>query len=200
VRDGGDPSYPVREHLGLISSTSAKATPGVAVSGFSRPGLIENAQFEMPCNWWQSYENVFDEQHAAFVHARSGSHAELGREGGVETEILETPYGFDRRTWVGDGPKRLCVYPWPNHMRLYIGKIKGLGASNGMWLEAFLSHIPTDDEHHIVYMSILVPVGAEKSMRIAKRKPPIANALLRRGRYRKLRSTFSPAGSPSMTT
>ena len=157
------PSYPVREHLGLIFVYLGEGKPPALPFGaFSRPGLIQNAQFEMPCNWWQSYENVFDEAHAAYVHSRSGSHAELGREGGVETEILETPYGFDRRTWIGDGPKRLCVYPWPNHMRLYIGKIKGLGASNGMWLEAFLSHIPTDDEHHIVYMSTLVPVGADE--------------------------------------
>jgi 5,5'-dehydrodivanillate O-demethylase len=156
------PSYPVQEHLGLIFAYLGEGDPPpLPFSGFSRPGIVENAQFEMPCNWWQSYENVFDEAHAAFVHSRSGSHAELGRGAEVETEILETAYGFDRRTWFGDGPKRLCVYPWPNHMRLYIGKIKGLGASNGMWLEAFLSHIPSDDEHHTVYMSILVPVGEE---------------------------------------
>lgn len=177
------PSYPVREHLGLIFAYLGKGEPPELPFGnFTRPGIVENAQFEMPCNWWQSYENVFDEAHAAFVHSRSGSHAELGRGAEVETEILETEYGFDRRTWFGDGPKRLCVYPWPNHMRLYIGKIKGLGASDGMWLEAFLSHIPTDDEHHIVYMSILVPVGEENAdayretqaayrERLAKAKP-----------------------------
>lgn len=155
------PSYPVREHLGLIFAYLGEGEPPqLPFSGFSRPGIVGNMQFEMPCNWWQSYENVFDEAHAAFVHSRSGSHADLGRGAEVETEILETAYGFDRRTWVGEGPKRLCVYPFPNHMRLNIGRIKGLG-DDGPWLEAFLSHIPTDDEHHIVYMAILVPLTGD---------------------------------------
>jgi len=113
---------------------------------------------------------------------------------GVETEILETPYGFDRRTWVGDGPKRLCVYPWPNHMRLYIGKIKGLGASTACGSKRSLA-LPTDDVTHIVYMSILVPVGAEEIDAYRETQAAIANALLGAA-VPELRSTFSPAAHP----
>jgi 5,5'-dehydrodivanillate O-demethylase len=40
--------------------------------------------------------------------------------------------------------------------------MKGLG-DEGPWLEAFLSHIPTDDEHHIVYMAVLIPVTGENA-------------------------------------
>jgi 5,5'-dehydrodivanillate O-demethylase len=164
------PSYPVREHLGLIFVYIGEGEPPeLPFSGFTRPGIVENVSFEMPCNWWQSYENVFDEAHAAFVHSRSGSHADLGRGAEVETEITETAYGFDRRTWVDDGPVRLCVYPFPNHMRLNLGRMKGLG-DNGPWLEAFLSHIPSDDENHTVIMAILVPVtGAAAETYLANR-------------------------------
>jgi 5,5'-dehydrodivanillate O-demethylase len=164
------PSYPVREHLGLIFAYLGEGEPPeLPFGGFTRPGIVENMQFEMPCNWWQSFENVFDEAHAAFVHSRSGSHSDLGRGAEVETEITETAYGFDRRTWVDAGPQRLCVYPFPNHMRLYIGRMKGLG-DKGPWLEAFLSHIPSDDENHTVYMAILVPVtGSDADTYLAGR-------------------------------
>jgi 5,5'-dehydrodivanillate O-demethylase oxygenase subunit len=169
------PSYPVREHLGLIFVYLGEGEPPeLPFSGFTRPGIVDNMQFEMPCNWWQSYENVFDEAHAAFVHTRSGSHADLGRGAEVETEITETEYGFDRRTWVGEGPQRLCVYPFPNHMRLNIGRMKGL-REDGPWLEAFLSHIPSDDENHTVYMAILFPVtGADAEAYMARRPEYLA--------------------------
>jgi 5,5'-dehydrodivanillate O-demethylase len=174
------PSYPVREHLGLIFVYLGEGEPPeLPFSGFSRPGIIENMKFEVPCNWWQSFENVFDEAHAAFVHSRSGSHADLGRGAEVETEITETAFGFERRTWVDDGPKRVCLYPFPNHMRLYLGRIKGLD-NDGPWLEAFLSHIPSDDEHHTVYMAILVPLtGSAADAYLAKQpaiRERIANA------------------------
>jgi len=171
------PSYPVREHLGLIFVYLGEGEPPeLPFSGFSRPGIINNVQFSMPCNWWQSYENVFDEAHAAFVHSRSGSHADLGRGAEVETEITETDYGFDRHTWVGEGPKRVCVYPFPNHMRLYLGRIQGLG-KDGPWLEAFLSHIPSDDEHHTVYMAILVPLVGDAAEDYRKKQVAISERI-----------------------
>jgi 5,5'-dehydrodivanillate O-demethylase len=149
----------VREHLGLIFVYLGEGEPPeLPFSGFSRPGIITNMSFEMPCNWWQSYENVFDEAHAAFVHSRSGSHADLGRGAEVETEITETAYGFDRNTWVGDGPRSACACIRGRTTCASTSGASRGSANDGPWLEAFLSHIPSHDEHHTVHMAILIPL------------------------------------------
>ena len=141
------PAYPTHEHMGIIyayfGEGDAPPFPGFPV--FEGDFVIETLALEFPCNWFQTYENQVDEVHVAFVHSHSRSHVNLGREDSLpETEVTETDYGFDRWTWSEGSKKRLCVYPFPNHMRMS----RVLGAR-----DSYLTLVPTDDEHHILFMT-----------------------------------------------
>ena len=61
-------------------------------------------------------------------------------------------------------------------MRLYLGRIQGLG-KDGPWLEAFLSHIPSDDEHHTVYMAILVPLVGDAAVDYREKQVAISERI-----------------------
>jgi 5,5'-dehydrodivanillate O-demethylase len=141
------PAYPTHEHLGIIygyfGPGDAPEFPAFPV--FDGDMVIETLALEFPCNWFQTYENQVDEVHVAFVHSTSRSHVNLGREQSLpETIVRETDYGFDRITWSNDSPERLCVYPFPNHMRMK----RVLGAR-----DSYLTLVPTDDAHHILFMT-----------------------------------------------
>jgi 5,5'-dehydrodivanillate O-demethylase oxygenase subunit len=142
------PAYPTHEHMGLIYAYlgAGEAPPFPAFPLFEDDSrIIENTVVEFPCNWFQTYENQVDEVHVAFVHSGSRSHVDLGREEALpETVVTETAYGFDRVTSSKGGPERLCVYPFPNHMRMI--RVKGAR-------DAYLTLVPTDDEHHILFMT-----------------------------------------------
>ena len=141
------PAYPTHEHLGIIygyfGEAPAPAFPAFPV--FDGDMVIETLALEFPCNWFQTYENQVDEVHVAFVHSGSRSHVNLGREELLpETIVTETDYGFDRVTWSEGSKERLCVYPFPNHMRMK----RVLHAR-----DSYLTLVPTDDEHHILFMT-----------------------------------------------
>ena len=153
------PSYPTREHVGLIFAYFGDdEPPALPFEGFEGEGIVDNFYVDFPCNWFQSFENVVDEAHARFVHSRSESHSDLNYNIVREELVTETPYGFERQTFVGDGPRRICVYPWPNHMRLMIGRIKGMTVGRS-WLEAYVSMVPYDDENHHLFGAVHVPVS-----------------------------------------
>ena len=159
------PAYPTREHLGVIYAYFGEGEPPAfpPFPSFEREGIIENLSMEFPCNWFQTYENQFDEVHAAFVHSRGESHKELMQERALpETLVTETDYGWERKTWSGDGPVRICLYPFPNHMRMIMGQIKGLKASDG-WRDAYLTLVPTDDANHILYITTHVGVTGDEA-------------------------------------
>jgi 5,5'-dehydrodivanillate O-demethylase len=153
------PAYATHEHRGIIYAYFGPGDPPPfpASPGFPAGGLVENLRIEYPCNWFQTYENQVDEVHAAFVHSQSRSHVALGREQNLpETLVTETDYGFDRITWSTDSPKRLCVYPFPNHMRMIMGMM-AIGLPRP--IDGFLTLVPTDDENHLLYMSFHVPIS-----------------------------------------
>ena len=148
------PAYPTHEHLGLIYAYFGEGEPPPfpAFPVFDGDMIIENIALEFPCNWFQTYENQVDEVHVAFVHSGSRSHVNLGREQNLpETIVTETDYGFDRVTWSDESQKRLCVYPFPNHMRMR----RVAGAR-----DSYLTLVPTDDEHHILFMTTKTNVPA----------------------------------------
>ena len=155
------PAYPTHEHMGLIYAYfgEGEAPPFPAFPVFDGDMVIENIALEFPCNWFQTYENQVDEVHVAFVHSGSRSHVNLGREQSLPNTIVnETEYGFDRITWSGDNQKRLCVYPFPNHMRMR----RVLGAR-----DSYLTLVPTDDEHHILFMTTKTNVPADDEAAVA---------------------------------
>ena len=151
------PSYPTVEHRGLIyaylGGDPAPPFPGIPV--FGEDIYTDNITLEFPCNWFQTYENQVDEVHLAFVHTQSESHTFLNRESALpETEVTERDYGFDRVTWSREKPKRLCTYPFPNHMRMAMTLRPIRPTADGSPSEGFLTLVPIDDERHMLFITI----------------------------------------------
>ena len=159
------PSYPTREHLGIIYGYfgEGEAPEFPAFPVFERDDtVIELLALEFPCNWFQTYENQVDEVHVAFVHSTSRSHVNLGREEQLpETRVTETAYGFDRITWSAGSKERLCVYPFPNHMRMK----RVLHAR-----DSYLTLVPTDDEHHILFMTTNTNIPLSDTVSVAEHR------------------------------
>ncbi len=155
------PAYPTHEQLGVIYAWfgGGEPPPFPAFIAFDDTMIVENIALEFPCNWFQTYENQVDEVHVAFVHSWGRSHVALGREQKLpETLVTETPYGFDRLTWSDENQKRLCVYPFPNHMRMR----RVLGAR-----DSILTLVPTDDAHHILFMTTRTNVPLDDADAVA---------------------------------
>ena len=161
------PAYPTHEHHGLIYAYfgDGDAPPFPGLPDFGTKTIVENLVVEFPCNWFQTYENQVDEVHLAFVHTRSESHTFLNREAGLpETLITETDYGFTRETWSSALVKRLCVYPFPNHMRMAM-TLMAIGIQGPF--EGFLTLVPIDDERHILFITIETDVPADDKAAVA---------------------------------
>jgi 5,5'-dehydrodivanillate O-demethylase len=161
------PAYPTHEHRGLIYAFlgTGEAPPFPGLPMFGNDTIVENLAVEFPCNWFQTYENQVDEVHLAFVHTRSESHTFLDRERSLpETHVTETAYGFDRETWSNEKPKRLCVYPFPNHMRMAM-TLMAIGLQGPF--EGFLTLVPIDDERHMLYITIETDVPLNDAAAVA---------------------------------
>ena len=181
LRPGEDPSgpapganikgIPTKEHAGLIYGYFGlgEAPPFPPFPDFSETGAIENFSCELPCNWFQTYENHIDEVHVAFVHSFGGSHTKLGRALQLpEINAYETPYGMVRETKAGQGGLRATLYLFPNTMRIIIpsfNDLKHVGSMNGMsgWRDAYVTLVPTDDENHILYITQLAQIGPDEA-------------------------------------
>lgn len=161
---------PTREHCGLIyayfGTGEAPAFP--PFPDFTEGGVVENFSSELPCNWFQTYENHIDEVHVAFVHSYGGSHSKLGR--GLQLPAInayETPYGMVRETKSGEGNLRATLYLFPNTMRIIIpsfNDVKHVGSMNGMsgWRDAYVTLVPTDDENHTLYITQLAQIAPDE--------------------------------------
>ncbi len=165
------PAYPTREHLGLIFAYFGAGAPPAfpPYPGFDDATLVETSVDPFPCNWFQAYENSADEVHIAFVHSGGGSHRKLGREAALpDTWPEDRPYGMVRHSRVGDGPQRTTLYLFPNVMRIIIPPFSGLGEAGG-WRDTYITKVPTDDEHHLLFTINAVAVPeAHKAAYLAR--------------------------------
>ena len=149
------PSYPTREHLGLIyayfGEGEAPAFPPMEF--YKNLEIIENHALDFPANWFQTMENHFDETHLAFVHTFGGSHNNLGRAYQLpEMKIYETDYGMVRETQAAGGKLRKTLYLLPNIMRILIPTFNDI-AEIGGWRDTYIVIVPTDDANHRVYFT-----------------------------------------------
>jgi 5,5'-dehydrodivanillate O-demethylase len=158
------PAYPTREHMGLIYAYFGPGDPPSfpPFPVFEGDGIVENFATDIPCNWFQTYENHIDEVHIAFVHSYGGSHQALGRELKLpQLSVEETPFGMVRETSSGGGPKRATLYLFPNTMRIIIPPTKGLDGIGG-WRDSYVTLVPTDDTSHIMFKSQHVHLDPEQ--------------------------------------
>jgi len=155
------PSYPAREHLGLIYGWfgEGEAPDFPTLEFFKDEAVIENHALDFPANWFQTMENHFDETHIAFVHTFGGSHDNLGCTYQLpEMKIYETNYGMVRETKVAGGKLRKTLYFMPNVMRIMIPTFLDL-ADIGGWRDSYIVLVPTDDENHRAYFTQNVHVN-----------------------------------------
>lgn len=149
------PSYPTREHMGLIYAYFGEGPEPEfpPFPHFGDEGVIETTSHSFPCNWFQTYENQIDEVHVAFVHSYGGSHRDLGRETELaDTNAYETDFGMVRETRSPGSSLRTTLYLMPNTMRIIVPTFNDLSELGG-WRDSYITLVPTDDENHILFMT-----------------------------------------------
>ena len=159
------PSFPTREHMGLVFAYFGEGEPPPWPPFPAPPqeGLIHvwNAE-TVPCNYLQCYENTADEVHVAFVHRPGGSHAKLA----VELPVVsaeETDWGMLRYGRRGSEARHTLHY-MPNVTRVVVPPLAGFDGVGG-WQEIYFSFTPVDDESHLWLITSHVKVtgaGAER--------------------------------------
>jgi 5,5'-dehydrodivanillate O-demethylase len=141
------PTYPTREHLGLIFAYFGEGDPPPwppypesAGEGIVDPWPV----WEAPCNYLQCFENSMDEVHVAFTHAPGGSHAKLSQDLPIIT-AEETDWGILRFGRRADGKLRHTLHYAPNIVRVIVPPPYGMDGIGG-WPEITFSFTPVDDE------------------------------------------------------
>jgi 5,5'-dehydrodivanillate O-demethylase len=171
------PSYPTREHMGLVFSYLGEGEPP-AWPPFPEPpqqGLVHVWNVEtVPCNYLQCYENTADEVHVAFVHRPGGSHAKLAAELPV-ISAEETEWGMLRYGRRGSQVRHTLHY-MPNVTRVVVPPLAGFDGVGG-WQEIYFSFTPIDDESHLWLITSHVKVtGAEAERFLAKKSEFLTKA------------------------
>jgi len=151
-------TYPVREHMGLLFGYFGEGAPPAfppypapAADGLIDPWKVE----EVPCNYFQCFENSMDEVHVAFVHSPGGSHAAIADLPEVSAE--ETPWGMLRYGRRKNGKVRLSLHYMPNVTRVIVPPLAGMDGVGG-WVEIFFNWMPIDDANHLWLITSHVPL------------------------------------------
>jgi 5,5'-dehydrodivanillate O-demethylase len=154
------PSYPTREHIGLIFAYfgAGEPPPFPPFPGFADGALIETNIDLFKCNFFQSWENDWDEFHVAWTHRTGGVHVapQLGDE-----RFVETDYGIRKRARKSDGTTRNSIFFLPATVWLTIPSPSWFRQRNAgpALRQAYLIHVPVDDHAHLFFasMGVIVP-------------------------------------------
>jgi 5,5'-dehydrodivanillate O-demethylase len=156
-------SYPTREYLGLIFAYFGPGDPPAFphIPPLEGPGILENADNFVPCNYFQGWENDWDEYHTAWTHRTGGVH--LAPVLADET-FTETAFGVVKHARKEDGTTRVSAFIFPATVRLTIPsnsyyRYRGIGPLNR---DTYLIHSPVDDENHRVFIAQHVDVPPEE--------------------------------------
>jgi 5,5'-dehydrodivanillate O-demethylase len=142
------PTYPTREHMGLIFAYFGEGDPPsfppYPESGGE--GVIDPwPVYQVPCNYLQCFENSMDEVHVAFTHAPGGSHAKLSHDLPIIT-AEEKDWGILRFGRRASGLVRHTLHYAPNIVRVIVPPLAGMDGVGG-WPEITFSFTPVDDEN-----------------------------------------------------
>jgi nitrite reductase/ring-hydroxylating ferredoxin subunit len=142
------PTYPTREHMGLIFAYFGEGDPPPfppypesAGDGVIDPWPV----YQVPCNYLQCFENSMDEVHVAFTHAPGGSHAKLSQDLPIIT-AEEKDWGILRYGRRANGKVRHTLHYAPNIVRVIVPPLSGMDGVGG-WPEITFSFTPVDDEN-----------------------------------------------------
>jgi 5,5'-dehydrodivanillate O-demethylase len=157
------PSYPAREHLGLVFAFlgGGEPPPFPHIPAFEGGGRVETWVEPFPCNFFQCWENSFDEYHVQFTHRTGAMHPRFPALHRMEFE--ETSYGLLRRSHYPDGKVHESPFMMPNTLRTPVPSPNAL-QGHGPWLrDSYLIKVPVDDESHLFFVSqqVLLKPGEE---------------------------------------
>ncbi len=155
--------YPTREYLGLIFTFFGVGEPPAfpPFPAFSGNGWIETRTRLLPCNYFQSWENDFDEYHVAWTHRTGKIHTPPDP---TEKVVEETDWGVLKRSRKVDGTERVTGYFMPHMVRLVIPSpnefsYRKLGPA---YRDTYIVHTPVDDESHLLLVTQEVRVEPDQ--------------------------------------
>ncbi len=165
------PTYPTREHMGLIFAYFGEgdAPPFPPYPESAGEEVIDPwPVYQVPCNYLQCFENSMDEVHVAFTHAPGGSHAKLSHDLPIIT-AEEKDWGILRFGRRASGLVRHTLHYAPNIVRVIVPPLSGMDGVGG-WPEITFSFTPVDDENCLWVLTSKARVtGKEAELFLEKR-------------------------------
>jgi len=146
-------SYPTHEIHGLIFAYFGE---GDAPPFRALPGLEDGAKDEwtvcpsvemIPCNYFQSAENIMDDVHVNFSHQGHLVNTAARPYVPTKTSGEETPFGLTQLQERGDQTDRIH-FIMPNQCFL-AHKLESGREKKPFWFKALFWYVPIDDESHL---------------------------------------------------
>ena len=155
------PSYPVREHLGLLFAFLGDGEPPpfphIPAFELEDGSRVESWMESFPCNFFQCWENSFDEYHVHFTHRTGGMHPRFPEP--PEMTFEETDYGLRRTIHTKDGRTRVSPFFMPNVLRTVVPSPNFLQGHGPSERDSYLIKVPVDDFNHIFLIAQHVKVN-----------------------------------------
>ena len=149
-------SYPTREAHGLIfaylgegDAPTFRALPGLEEG--AREGWTVSPSVEMiPCNYFQSSENIMDDVHVNFSHRDHLVNTSARPYVPTKTWARETPFGLTHFLERGERTDRLH-FIMPNQCFL-AHPLRSRRDNKQFWFKALFWYVPIDDESHLHFL------------------------------------------------
>ena len=146
-------SYPTHEAHGLIfaylgEGASPAFPPLPGLEDGAREGWTVSASAEMiPCNWFQSAENIMDDVHVNFAHRDHLVNTAARPFVPTKTWAQETPFGLTQFQERGEQTDKIH-FTMPNQCFL-AHQLRSARDDKPFWFKALFWYVPIDDESHL---------------------------------------------------
>jgi 5,5'-dehydrodivanillate O-demethylase len=149
-------SYPTQEAHGLIfaylgegAAPALRPLPGLEDG--AREGWTVSASAEMiPCNYFQSAENIMDDVHVNFAHRDHLVNTAARPFVPTKTWAQETPFGLTQFQERGEQTDRIH-FTMPNQCFL-AHPLRSARDNRPFWFKALFWYVPIDDESHLHFL------------------------------------------------
>jgi 5,5'-dehydrodivanillate O-demethylase oxygenase subunit len=149
-------SYPTHEAHGLIFAYLGEGEPPAFRP---LPGLEEGAREDwtvspsaemIPCNWFQSAENIMDDVHVNFAHRDHLVNTAARPFVPTKTWAQETPFGLTQFQERGEHADQIH-FTMPNQCFL-AHRLHSARDDKPFWFKALFWYVPIDDESHLHFL------------------------------------------------
>ena len=149
-------SYPTREAHGLIFAYFGEGEPPAfrplpGLEDGAREGWTVSASAEMiPCNYFQSAENIMDDVHVNFAHRDHLVNTAARPFVPTKTWAEETPFGLTQFQERGEHTDKIH-FTMPNQCFL-AHPLRTARDDKPFWFKALFWYVPIDDESHLHFI------------------------------------------------